>query len=274
MGKVWGPDAVAKSQSTSQYGNIVSFDESVKTEGLLYAGTDDGLVQVSEDGGASWRREEKFPGVPDSTYVSDLAASVHDGSVVFAAFNNHKMGDFKPYLLRSGDRGRTWASIAGNLPARGSTWTFLEDPGDPALWFAGTEFGLFFSKDGGTTWVQLKGGMPTIAVRDLAIQKRENDLVVATFGRGFYVLDDYTPLRVANPVDLEQPAMTFPVKAAQGYMPSSPIGGRGKAFLGEALFTAPNPPSARCSRTTSRTARRPQSRRASPRRRKPKRRAR
>jgi photosystem II stability/assembly factor-like uncharacterized protein len=242
MGKVWGPDAVAKSQSTSQYGNIVSFDESVKAEGLLYAGTDDGLVQVSEDSGANWRREEKFPGVPDAAYVSDLVASVHDVNVVYAAFNNHKMGDFKPYLLRSADKGRTWTSIAGNLPARGSTWTFLEDPGDRDLWFAGTEFGLFFTRDGGKTWVQLKGGMPTIAVRDLAIQKRENDLVVATFGRGFYILDDYTPLRVAKPADLEQASMTFPVKTAQGYIPSSTIGGRGKAFLGEALYTAPNPP--------------------------------
>ena len=242
MGRVWGPDAIAKSQSTSLYGNIVSLDESRLAEGLLYVGTDDGLVQVSEDGGKTWRREEKFPAVPDMTYVSDLAASVHDPNVVYAAFNNHKMGDFKPYLLKSSDRGRTWTSIAGNLPERGSTWTVLEDTGDRGLLFAGTEFGLFFSKDGGATWTQLKGGLPTIAVRDLAIQKRENDLVVATFGRGFYILDDYTPLRVAQPRDLEQPAVTFPVKKVFGYMPSSPIGGRGKGSMGEAFFAAPNPP--------------------------------
>ena len=141
MGKVWGPDAVAKSQSTSIFGNIVSLDESVKARDLLYAGTDDGLVQVSEDGGATWRKEEKFPGVPDMTYVSDLFASTHDANVVYAAFNNHKMGDFKPYLLRSADKGRTWTSIAGDLPARGSTWTFMEDPVDRDLWFVGTEFG-------------------------------------------------------------------------------------------------------------------------------------
>jgi photosystem II stability/assembly factor-like uncharacterized protein len=242
MGKVWGADAVAKNQSTSLYGNIVSLDESVKVEHLLYVGTDDGLVQVSEDGGATWRKEATFPGVPDTTYVSDLFASTHDASVVYAAFNNHKMGDFKPYLLRSADRGRTWTSIAGDLPARGSTWTFMEDPAQRDLWFVGTEFGLFFSKDGGRKWVQLKGGMPTIAVRDLAVQKREGDLVVATFGRGFFVLDDLTPLRVAKPADFDQASMTFPVKPVAGYMPSSPIGGRGKAFLGEALFTAPNPP--------------------------------
>ena len=216
MGKVWGADAVAKNQSTSLFGNIVSLDESTKAEHLLYVGTDDGLVQVTEDGGATWRKEEKFPGVPDMTYVSDLFASTHDANVVYAAFNNHKMGDFKPYLLRSADRGRTWTSIAGDLPARGSTWTFMEDPAERDLWFAGTEFGLFFSKDGGKKWVQLKGGMPTIAVRDMAIQKREGDLVVGTFGRGFYVLDDLTPLRVAKPADFEQAAMTFPVKKVGG----------------------------------------------------------
>jgi photosystem II stability/assembly factor-like uncharacterized protein len=242
MGKVWGPDAVAKNQSTSFYGNIVSFDESPLVEGLLYAGTDDGLIQVSEDGGGTWRRQEKFPGIPDMTYVSDLLASRHDANVVYAAFNNHKMGDFKPYLLRSADRGRTWTSIAGDLPARGSTWTIAEDPVDRDLLFCGTEFGLFFTKDGGRSWVRLQGGLPTIAVRDIAIQARENDLVIATFGRGIYILDDYTPLRVARPADLEQPALTFPVKKVLGYMPSSPLGGPGKASLGESFYVAPNPP--------------------------------
>ena len=193
MGKVWGPDAVAKGASTSFYGNIVSLEESPLVEGLLYVGTDDGLVQVSEDGGKTWRRQETFPGVPEMSYVSDLFASRFDANVVYAAFNNHKSGDFKPYLLRSGDRGRTWTSVTADLPARGSAWTIAEDTVEKDLLFAGTEFGLFFSRDGGKKWVQLKGGMPVIAVRDLAIQKRESDLVVATFGRGFYVLDDLTP---------------------------------------------------------------------------------
>src|SRR5262249_33834146 len=140
MGRLWGPDAVAKSQSTSFYGNIVSLDESPLVEGLLYVGTDDGLVQVSEDGGKTWRRQEAFPGVPERTYVSDLFASRFDANVVYAAFNNHKDGDFKPYLLRSGDRGRTWASVAADLPARGSVWTVAEDRVERQLVFAGTEF--------------------------------------------------------------------------------------------------------------------------------------
>ena len=242
MGKVWGPDAVAKGASTSFFGNIVSLDESPLVEGLLYVGTDDGLVQVSEDGGRTWRRQETFPGVPEMSYVSDLFASRFDANVVYAAFNNHKSGDFKPYLLRSGDRGRTWTSVAADLPARGSAWTIAEDTVEKDLLFAGTEFGLFFSRDGGKRWVQLKGGMPVIAVRDLAIQKREGDLVVGTFGRGFYVLDDLTPLRHARPADLDEEAVTFPVKRALAYIPSTPFGLKEKAFLGETFYTAPNPP--------------------------------
>jgi photosystem II stability/assembly factor-like uncharacterized protein len=242
MGRLWGPDAVAKNQSTSVYGNIVSLDESPLVPGLLYVGTDDGLVQVSEDGGKSWRRQDSFPGVPERSYVSDLFASRFDTDVVYAAFNNHKQGDFKPYVLRSADRGRTWVSVTGDLPERGSAWTIAEDAEKSGLVFAGTEFGLYFTKDGGQKWLRLKGGLPTIPVRDLAIQKREGDLVVATFGRGFYVLDDLTPLRVATPAMLESAAATFPVKKAMAYIPQTPLGLRGKSFLGETLFTAPNPP--------------------------------
>ena len=242
MGKLWGPDAVAKSQSTSLYGNIVSLDESPLVPGLLYVGTDDGLVQVSEDGGQSWRRQDSFPGVPERSYVSDLFASRFDKDLVYATFNNHKSGDFKPYVLKSTDRGRSWTSVASDLPASGPAWTVAEDTSLKELLFVGTEFGLYFSRDGGAKWVRLKGGLPTIPVRDLAIQKREGDLVIATFGRGFYVLDDLTPLRVATPALLESPAVTFPVKKALAYIPQTPLGLKGKSFLGETLFTAPNPP--------------------------------
>ena len=242
MGKVWGPDAVAKSQSTSLYGNIVSLDESPLVEGLLYVGTDDGLVQVSEDGGASWRQQASFPGVPERSYVSDLFASRFDKDLVYATFNNHKEGDFKPYVLKSTDRGRSWSSVASDLPARGSAWTIAEDTVERQLLFAGTEFGLYFSRDGGAKWLRLKGGLPTIPVRDLAIQKREGDLVIATFGRGFYVLDDLTPVRVATPALFDAASATFPVQKAVAYIPQTPLGLKGKAFLGETLYTAPNPP--------------------------------
>ncbi|MDI1318735.1 MAG: glycosyl hydrolase [bacterium] len=242
MGRVWSADAVARHTSTSFYGNIVSFAESAKTEGLLYAGTDDGLIQVSEDGGKNWRKQDGFTDVPDTTFVSDLEPSPHDAATVYATFDNHKRGDFKPYVLKSADRGRTWASVAGDLPVRGTVYTIAEDPEKAGLLYAGTEFGLYFSPDDGKRWIQLKGGMPVIAVRDLAIQKREGDLAIATFGRGFFILDDLTPIRRATDELLAREATLLPVKKAWMFIPSQPLGLREKAFQGAAFYAAPNPP--------------------------------
>jgi photosystem II stability/assembly factor-like uncharacterized protein len=241
MGKIQPADAVAKHVSTSYYGNVTALAESPKQEGLLYAGTDDGLIQVKQ-GENSWRKIDKFPDVPERTYVSRLHASQHDAATVYAAFDNHKMGDFKPYLLMSGDAGASWHSIAGDLPARGSVLAFAEDHRDLNLLFAGTEFGLYVTLDGGKKWTRLKGGLPTIAVRDLAVQRQMDDLVVGTFGRGIYVLDDYSPLRGLKPELLAQEAALFPVKDALLYIPTRQYGLRGKAFLGEAFYTAANPP--------------------------------
>lgn len=242
MGKIWGVDAVAKHESTTIYGNIVALSESPVKENLLYIGTDDGLVQVSEDGGKTWRKQDKFPGVPDVTYVNMLLASQHNEQVVYAAFNNHKNGDFKPYLLKSMDKGRTWTSISSNLPDRGSVYSIAEDHVNSNLLFAGTEFGVFFTVDGGVKWTQLKSGIPTISIRDIEIQKRENDLVLATFGRGFYILDDYSALREVSESMLEKEAEFFPVKDAWMFIEATPLGLRGKAFMGESYFSAENPP--------------------------------
>ena len=242
MGKVWGPDAVAKNASTSFYGNIVAIAESPKKEGLIYVGTDDGLIQVTNDGGQNWTKYEKFPGVPDMTYVSRLAASSHDENTVYAAFENHKNEDFKPYLLKSADAGKTWTSIAGDLPENGPVLAFAEDPVNANLLFAGTEFGAYFTIDGGQHWVKLKGGLPTIAVRDMVVQTRENDLVIATFGRGFYVLDDITPLRQIKPESTQEAATLYPVKDALMYIQRHPLGGRMKGMQGDAFYVADNPP--------------------------------
>ena len=242
MGRVWGIDAVSKSVSTSWYGNVVSLSESPLQEGLLYAGTDDGLIQVTEDGGRNWRKIERVAGVPDMTYVSHLQASSHDANTVYAAFDNHKSGDFKPYVYRSTDRGRTWKSITSNLPAGGSTYVLIEDPIDRNLLFTGTEYGLFFSQNAGTNWIQLKGGLPTIAVRDLAIQKRRDDLVVGTFGRGIYILDDLHALRSMTSAIASSEATLFPPGDADLYVERAPLGLPSRAFQGDSFYVAPNPP--------------------------------
>lgn len=242
MGKVWGPDAVAKHVSTSFYGNCVALAESPRKEGLIFVGTDDGLIQVTEDGGGTWRKIEKFPGVPDRTYVSKLVASQHDASTVYAAFDNHKNADFKPYLLKSTDAGRTWQPVVGNLPDRGTVYALAEDHVSPALLFCGTEFGLYATTDGGKTWHRMKNGLPTIQVKDLAIQRANNDLVIGTFGRGIYVVDDYAPLRELTPATTARPAHLCRPADAVLYVPSAQYGGGGKSFQGAAFYTADNPP--------------------------------
>ena len=242
MGQVWSVNAIAKNDSTSKYGSIIGLTESPLQEGLIYAGTDDGLVSTTEDGGATWRTVQRFPKVPDMSLVEDLVASVHDKDVVYAVFDNHKRGDYRPYVLRSSDRGRTWRSITGDLPERGSAHTVAEDHVDPNLLFVGTEFGLFFTQDGGQSWHPLKKGLPTIAVRDLEIQRRESDLIVGTFGRGIYILDDYSPLRTTQKQVLGAPATVFPVKDTWLYVEGDLWDGRKKGSMGEAFFAADNPP--------------------------------
>ena len=242
MGKIWSVDAVAKNASTAFFGNASALAESPKKEGLIYIGTDDGLLQITEDGGKNWRRIEKPLDVPELAYVSRIVASNHEANTVYVAFENRQNADFKPYLLKSTDAGHNWTSIKGNLPANHPVWAIAEDHVNPNLLFVGTEFGLFFTVDGGQKWVQLKGGLPTIQVRDLAIQKRENDLVVGTFGRGIYILDNYTALRSLTPEMLKQDALLFPVKDALMYIQAQPIGGRGKSFQGESFYAAENPP--------------------------------
>jgi photosystem II stability/assembly factor-like uncharacterized protein len=244
MGRVWGVDTVAKNASTSFYGTIVAVSESPLVQDLLYVGTDDGLVQISEDGGKNWRKVEDFANldVPEYAYVSDIEACKHDPDTVYVVLYNFKRGDFKPYVVKSTDRGQTWTSIAGNLPERGSTYTIAQDHEQEDLLFVGTEFGLFFTVDGGTKWIPLKNGLPTIAVRDLEIQQRENDLAVGTFGRGIYILDDYTPLRELSNELVKNEAHIFPIKKGLMYVEANPLGVSGKGFQGADYFTAPNPP--------------------------------
>jgi hypothetical protein len=218
MGRLWGTDAVWKNAFTDLYGTGTALAESPVKENLLFVGTDDGVIQISENGGETWRKIDQFPGVPDLTYVTDVFPSTYDANTVFATFNDFHRGNFKPYVLKSSDLGKTWSSIAGDLPERDPVWTVVQDHVNPNLLFVGTEFGLSFTGDGGRHWVKLRGGIPTITIRDLEIQKRESDLVGASFGRGFFVLDDYAALRQLSPETLAQEGTLFAVgRKARAY---------------------------------------------------------
>jgi photosystem II stability/assembly factor-like uncharacterized protein len=212
MGKVWPRDSVAFNQATTQLSTITALDESPLLADLIYIGTFDGLIQVTEDGGKTWRKIEKLPGLPDYTAVTDVAASTRDVNTVYATFNNYQRGDFKPYVYKSADRGRTWTSISSNLPQRSGAWSIVQDHVNGDLLFAGMEFGVWFTVDGGGRWTQLRGGIPTTQARDLQIQRRENDLVVGTFGRGAYILDDYSALRGLTAQALTEDARLFPLR--------------------------------------------------------------
>ncbi|MDE0649656.1 MAG: glycosyl hydrolase [Gammaproteobacteria bacterium] len=239
MGRVWSVDAVGKNRSTSVFGHIVAISESPLVEGLIYVGTDDGLVQVTEDGGETWREIASLPGVPDTSFVHDVEASLHDPDAVFAVVNNFKRGDYRPYVLKSEDRGRSWTAITGGLPDNSPSFSIVQDHIEPDLLFLGAEFGAFVSVDGGESWMEFDSGLPTIAVRDLEIQQREGDLVAATFGRSFYVIDDYTPLRELargpEPI-LASAGHLFEVADGDMYVPWNPGGANGADF-----YAADNP---------------------------------
>jgi photosystem II stability/assembly factor-like uncharacterized protein len=213
MGEVQSPDVVMKNKSTTIFGNIVAMDESAKNENLLYVGTDDGLIHVTSDGGGTWSKKDNFPGIPSMTYVNMVLTS----------------------------QGDSWVSISGDLPDRGTVYAIAEDRENPNLLFAGTEFGAYFTINGGKNWIELSAGLPTIAVRDIAIQERENDLVLGTLGRGFYVLDDYSALRELTEEMTNLPAKIFPIRTGLQYIPKNPLGGRGTASQGASLYAAKNP---------------------------------
>jgi hypothetical protein len=232
---VWPPDSVAYMEATTRLSTITALDESPLLEGLLYAGTDDGLIQVSDDGGKSWRKVDPMAGVPEFTYVTDVQASSRDLNTVFATLNDWNRGNFKPYVVKSTDRGKTWTSIAGDLPARSGAWSIVQDPVNGSLLFVGTEFGLYATVDGGAHWVKMSG-VPNVQVRDVTIQKRDGDLVAGTFGRGVYILDDYSALRELSPEGLAEKARLYPMRDAYQFNELSQV----EATWGNTTY--PNPP--------------------------------
>lgn len=206
MGRTWSVEAGWDIYAMSEYHTIANFAESPVNENILWVGTDDGHIQLTTDGGANWKKLDlkKIRGVPSTAYVNDIRADLFDANTVYVALDNHKYGDFKPYLIKSTNLGRSWQSLAADLPEKHLVWRIVQDHVNKDLLFIGTEFGVFFTVDGGKKWLELDGGIPTIATRDVVIQRRENDLVVGTFGRGIYILDDYSPLRELNEKIMEQ----------------------------------------------------------------------
>jgi len=241
MDRVWSVNTLYHNGAMSKYATLTSITESPVTEGVLYIGSDDGLIQATEDGGQTWRLSGSLPGVPEFSFINDVEASQHDANTVFAIADAHKTGDFSPYVFESTDRGRTWRSIAGDLPAGTIVWAVQQDHENPALLFLGTEFGLYFTPNRGANWYRLRGA-PTIAFRDVKIHRRDEDVVGATFGRGFYVLDDYAPLRAMADNVLANGSTLLPVRDAWWYVPLVPMQARGKPTLGSTDYTAPNPP--------------------------------
>ena len=228
----------------SNYNTISAISESPVKEGLIYAGTDDGYINVTENDGKNWKKFEvkRLPGAPEMAYVNDLKADNFDANTVYAVLDNHKYGDYKSYVYKSTNKGQTWKSISSNLPERSHSWRIVQDHIKKSLLFLGTEFGVYFSVNSGNTWTQLSGDVPTIPFRDLAIHKRENDLVGATFGRGFYVFDDMSVFRSISDNQMKSKATLFPVRKALWYIPRSFLGGSGKASQGDSYYIAPNPP--------------------------------
>ena len=226
----------------SNYNTITSIAESPKNQKLIYVGTDDGLFQMTDDGGENWNTLDikKLTGVPERAYINDIKADLFDENKVYMAIDNHKAGDYKPYLFVSTNKGKSWKSIASNLPENHYVWRIVQDHKKPELLFVGTEFGLFFTPDAGEHWKQIKSGVPNVSFRDLAIQRREDDLVAASFGRSIYILDDYSFLREVTAELIEKDAAILPMRDALLYLPKQ--NGQGNnGSLGAQHFVAKNP---------------------------------
>ncbi|MFK8058176.1 MAG: WD40/YVTN/BNR-like repeat-containing protein, partial [Saprospiraceae bacterium] len=227
----------------SNFSTITSISESPIEEDRLYVGTDDGLIWTTTDAGANWNKKEvgSISGVPARAFVNDIKADLHDAKTAYVAMDNHKEGDYRPMLYKTTDGGSTWRSITKGLPDTTLVWRIVQDHVNPDLMFLGTEFGLYFSVDRGAEWMQLKGGVPTISFRDLAIQKRENDLVCATFGRSIYVLDDYSALRAIDKNLLQQEAALLPMRDADLFQPRNVLTNGGRGSIGTGHYAAKNP---------------------------------
>ncbi len=226
--------------------SITTIAESPSAPGVIWVGTDDGNVQVTRDSGATWTNVRgNISGVPEGIWVSSVEASHFAAGTAYVTFDGHRSADFRSWLFKTSDYGATWSDLSGGFPQRKSPesphghslYVVREDLKNPDLLFAGSEFTVFVSQDGGQTWRYLTHGLPTVAVHDLVIHPRDNDLIAATHGRGFYVLDDITPLQQLNDAVRAKPAHLFTQRVATIWEDQSRGGVRGHLY-----FAAPNPP--------------------------------
>jgi uncharacterized coiled-coil protein SlyX len=214
-----------------KYETIYSIAESPKNGEVIWAGTDDGNVQITRDDGKHWTNVVKnIPGLPPNTWVSTIEASHFDPAVAYATFDGHAAGDMKTYVYRTKDYGKTWTSLS-TPELSGYAHVVREDLVNANLLYVGTEFGLFISIDSGAHWAQFKGGLPNVAVRDIAIQPRESDLILATHGRGIYILDDLTPIRALTPELLAKDLVMLPSRPSVLNLPAGE-----QRFDGDAEF--------------------------------------
>jgi len=239
-GRVWSVDDMHDNGAMSKYSTITAISESPLSEGVLYTGSDDGLIYATADGGANWQPTRALPDVPGRAFINDIEASIYDADTVFVIADAHKSGDFSPYVFVSENQGRNWRSISGDLPGSTIAWAIQQDHEIESLLFLGTEYGVYFTVNGGENWHKLAGA-PTIAFRDIKLQRRDNDLVGATFGRGIYILDDYSALRLMARTGFGQDASLFPVRDAWWYIPSEPGQAAGIPTLGSDSFRTANP---------------------------------
>ena len=219
--------------------SIYSISESPKDKAMIWVGTDDGNVQVTRDGGAHWTNTvANIRDLPKGEWVSWVEASKYDAGTAYAAFDRHTFGDMTPYLYKTNDYGKSWRRIASpEQGVRGYVHVIREDRVNPDLLFMGTEFGLWISVDGGKGWAQFKGGdMPDVAVRDIAIQPQKDDLVIATHGRGIWIVDDISPLRGLTPETLAATSTLM-----QGRPTIEKIQGNGGWAEGDATYVGSRP---------------------------------
>ncbi len=243
MGKKQSWDSPWDVYAMSTFHTITSLAESPLQEGLIYAGTDDGLIQVTDNGGKTWRKilVSQLPGVPLHAFVNDIKADLFDKNTVYVALDNHKEGDFTPYLYKSTDKGKTWIKITGNLTKPLIVWRLVQDYKNPDLLFIGTEFGIYVSVNGGKKWHKLNT-QANISFRDLAIKKDYDDLVGASFGRGIFIFDDYGFLRDITSENLKKQAVLFKPRNSWWYFQRGILGREKKGSQGAGYFLAPNPP--------------------------------